>query len=38
MRITVLGAGAMGSLFGGLIAESGASVTLIDVNDAELLE
>lgn len=36
MRITVLGAGAMGSLFGGLIAESGVSVTLIDVNDAHL--
>lgn len=36
MRITVLGAGAMGSLFGGLLAESGQDVTLIDVNDAHL--
>ncbi|MBU9613366.1 2-dehydropantoate 2-reductase [Burkholderia multivorans] len=36
MRIAILGAGAMGSLFGGLLAESGADVTLIDVNDAHL--
>ncbi|MGM9490418.1 ketopantoate reductase family protein [Ideonella sp. YS5] len=36
MRITVLGAGAMGSLFGGGLAESGQDVTLIDVNDAHL--
>jgi 2-dehydropantoate 2-reductase len=36
MRITVLGAGAMGSLFGGLLAERGQEVTLIDVNDAHL--
>jgi 2-dehydropantoate 2-reductase len=36
MRITVLGAGAMGSLFGGRLAESGQEVTLIDVNDAHL--
>ena len=36
MKITVLGAGAMGSLFGGLLAESGQDVTLIDVNDAHL--
>lgn len=34
MRIAILGAGAMGSLFGGLLAESGEDVTLIDVNDA----
>jgi 2-dehydropantoate 2-reductase len=36
MQISVLGAGAMGSLFGGLLAETGHSVTLIDVNDAHL--
>ncbi|WP_175838831.1 ketopantoate reductase family protein [Burkholderia anthina] len=36
MRIAILGAGAMGSLFGGLLAERGAAVTLIDVNDAHL--
>ncbi|KGB97960.1 2-dehydropantoate 2-reductase [Burkholderia multivorans] len=36
MRIAILGAGAMGSLFGGLLAESGDDVTLIDVNDAHL--
>ncbi|HEF4736878.1 2-dehydropantoate 2-reductase [Burkholderia multivorans] len=36
MRIAILGAGAMGSLFGGLLAESGEDVTLIDVNDAHL--
>ena len=36
MRIAILGAGAMGSLFGGLLAESGEAVTLIDVNDAHL--
>lgn len=31
MRIAVIGAGAMGSLFGGLLAESGADVELIDI-------
>ncbi len=36
MRIAILGAGAMGSLFGGLLAEAGEAVTLIDVNDAHL--
>ncbi|KWN86831.1 ketopantoate reductase family protein [Burkholderia ubonensis] len=36
MRIAMLGAGAMGSLFGGLLAEAGEDVTLIDVNDAHL--
>ncbi|MCA8083978.1 ketopantoate reductase family protein [Burkholderia cenocepacia] len=36
MRIAILGAGAMGSLFGGRLAESGEAVTLIDVNDAHL--
>ncbi len=30
MRITLLGAGAMGCLFGGLLAEQGNSVTLVD--------
>ncbi|MCW5119522.1 2-dehydropantoate 2-reductase [Burkholderia cenocepacia] len=36
MRIAILGAGAMGSLFGARLAESGEAVTLIDVNDAHL--
>lgn len=36
MKISIVGAGAMGSLFGGLLAESGNEVTLIDVNDAHL--
>lgn len=36
MHITIVGAGAMGSLFGGLLAESGQTVTLIDVNTAHL--
>lgn len=31
MKVAVLGSGAMGSLFGGLLAADGASVTLIDV-------
>lgn len=36
MRITVLGAGAMGSLFGGLLAEQGHEVELLDVNAAHI--
>lgn len=36
MKIAVVGAGAMGSLFGGLLAEQGHAVTLIDVNAAHL--
>lgn len=36
MKIAIVGAGAMGSLFGGLLAERGHSVTLIDVNVAHL--
>ena len=36
MEITILGAGAMGSLFGGLLAEAGHDVTLVDVDDAHL--
>ncbi|WP_449045239.1 ketopantoate reductase family protein [Paracoccus versutus] len=31
-RIVVVGAGAMGSMFGGRLAEGGADVTLVDVN------
>jgi 2-dehydropantoate 2-reductase len=31
MKITVVGAGAMGSLFGGLLAEAGAKVWLLDI-------
>lgn len=34
MNITIVGAGAMGSLFDGLLTEPGHSVTLIDVNEA----
>ena len=36
MNIAILGAGAMGSLFGGLLAETGASVTLLDINQQHL--
>jgi 2-dehydropantoate 2-reductase len=36
MKITILGAGAMGSLFGGLLADAGASVTLLDINQQHL--
>lgn len=36
MNVAILGAGAMGSLFGGLLAESGQDVTLIDINDAHI--
>lgn len=36
MNITMLGAGAMGGLFGGLLAESGQRVTLIDIDNAQL--
>jgi 2-dehydropantoate 2-reductase len=36
MNITIVGAGAMGSLFGGLLAENGQAVALIDVNEAHL--
>ncbi|WP_175700026.1 ketopantoate reductase family protein [Burkholderia ambifaria] len=36
MRIAILGAGAMGSLFGARLAEHGEAVTLIDVNDEHL--
>jgi 2-dehydropantoate 2-reductase len=31
MRITIIGAGAMGSLFGGLLTEAGADVQLLDI-------
>ena len=31
MKIAVMGAGAMGSLFGGLLADAGEDVTLIDI-------
>lgn len=36
MHIAILGAGAMGSLFGGLLAVAGYRVTLLDVDDAHL--
>jgi 2-dehydropantoate 2-reductase len=31
MKITIVGAGAMGSLFGGLLAEAGNKVLLLDI-------
>ena len=37
MKIAILGAGAMGSLFGGLLGESGQEVTLLDINEAHIL-
>ena len=36
MKINVIGAGAMGSLFGGLLRECGNDVTLVDVNKAHI--
>ncbi|WP_153100182.1 ketopantoate reductase family protein [Paraburkholderia hayleyella] len=36
MKIAILGAGAMGSLFGGLLAEQNQDVTLLDINEAHL--
>lgn len=36
MKIAVLGAGAMGSLYGGWLSKSGQDVTLIDVNQAHV--
>lgn len=35
-RVVVLGAGAMGSLFGGLLAEAGLRVCLVDINAAHI--
>jgi len=36
MQIAILGAGAMGSLFGGLLAEAGHAVTLLDIDESHL--
>ena len=36
MKVAVIGAGAMGSLFGGLLAEAGAEVWLIDIWEAHV--
>lgn len=36
MKIAVIGAGAMGSLFGGLLAESGAEVWLFDIRTEQI--
>jgi 2-dehydropantoate 2-reductase len=36
IKIDILGAGAMGSLFGGLLAQAGHSVRLLDVNPAQI--
>lgn len=38
MRIYILGAGAMGSLFGGLLSEAGQQVMLLDINAAHIKE
>ena len=38
MNVTILGAGAMGSLFGGLLAAHGHAVELLDVNEAHIAE
>lgn len=36
MKIAIVGAGAMGSMFGGLLAECGNDITLIDINDVHI--
>ena len=36
MKYTILGAGAMGSLFGGRLAAAGHDVELLDINEAHL--
>ena len=36
MDIVILGAGAMGSFFGGLLAKNGNQVTLVDVNETHV--
>lgn len=36
MRISVLGAGAMGSLFGGLLTQAGHNVELLEINEAHI--
>ena len=36
MKIAVIGAGAMGSLFGGRLAEAGNDVVLVDVDQAHV--
>ncbi|MDH3467761.1 MAG: ketopantoate reductase family protein [Gammaproteobacteria bacterium] len=36
MNFVILGAGAMGSLFGGYLAEAGVNVTLVDINEAHI--
>lgn len=36
MRITIVGAGAMGSMFGGVLAEAGNEVTLVDIDDTHI--
>ncbi len=36
MNLAVIGAGAMGSLFEGLLAEHGIEVTFIDPNEAHI--
>ena len=36
MNIVILGAGAMGSFFGGLLAKNGNQVTLVDVNETHV--
>ena len=38
MKIAVIGAGAMGTLFGGRLAQAGNDVTMVDVSSAVLEE
>lgn len=36
MQVAILGAGAMGALFGGLLAEAGHDVVLLDIDPAQI--
>ena len=36
MKIAVIGAGAMGTLFGGRLAQAGNDVTMVDVNPSAI--
>ena len=38
LQVAVLGAGAMGALFGGLLAEAGHAVELLDVSPAQIAQ
>ena len=36
MKISIIGSGAMGSLFGGMLSKSGEEIILYDVNEAHI--